>query len=107
MDNKRNRIPLKNRLSKHPAGRRIVSLIAMAMLAMVLSGCGNKTLFDTTYTFDRAVIQLADGTIIDTKIQSWTDYEDGEQIQIVAEDGTVYLTSSYRCDLIKTATDNE
>ena len=43
----------------------------------------------------------------DTRIKTWTDYDDGEQIQVVAEDGTVYLTSSYRCDLIKTATDDE
>lgn len=75
------------------------------MLAGALSGCGNKTLIDTTYTFDRAIIQLADGTIVDTRIKTWTDYDDGEQIQVVAEDGTVYLTSSYRCDLIKTADD--
>jgi len=30
----------------------------------------------------------------------WSDYE-GELIQVIAEDGTVYLTSSFRCDLIK------
>lgn len=65
-----------------------------------MTGCGNRTLLDTTYTYDRAIIQLADGTVVDTKIKSWTDYE-GEQIQVIAENGTVYLTSSVRCDLIK------
>ena len=62
----------------------------------------NRALLDTTYTYDRAIIQLADGTVVDTKIKSWSDY-DGEQIQVIAENGTIYLTSSFRCDLIKSS----
>ena len=61
---------------------------------------GTKKIFDTTYTFDRAIIKLANDEIIEVEIKVWTDY-DGEQLQIVAKDGTVYLVSSYRCDLIK------
>ena len=50
--------------------KRIMSIVAAAMLAGALSGCSNKTLIDTTYTFDRAIIQLADGTIVDTRIKT-------------------------------------
>lgn len=69
-------------------------------LTFGLSACGNKQLFDTTYTFDRAIIKLANDEVIEVDIKSWTDY-DGEQLQIISKDGTVYLVSSYRCDLIK------
>lgn len=73
----------------------IIALIA----AMTLAGCGNRALFDTTYTFDRAIISLPDGTIIDGKVQSWTDYEDGDQIQVKI-DGTTYLVHSSEVALI-------
>lgn len=76
-------------------------LLGIIILCGALStGCGNQTILDTNYTFDRAIIQLANGEVVDVKIKQWGDY-DGEQLQIIAEDGTVYLTSSFRCDLIK------
>lgn len=78
-------------------------LIVAMMVAMIfggmLTGCGNQQVFDTNHTYDTAIIQLANGEIVEVKIKSWNDY-DGEQLQVVAEDGTVYLTSSFRCDLI-------
>ena len=64
-------------------------------------GAFNKTLFDVQYSFDTAIIDLHN-EVITVNVKSWTDYEDGEQLQIIAEDGTVYLTSSYNCTLIKT-----
>lgn len=60
----------------------------------------NKQWFDFNNTFDTAIIDLHN-EVITVKVKSWTDYEDGEQLQIIAEDGTVYLTSSYNCTLIK------
>ena len=80
--------------------KKILTFSLMVVLVSTLMGCGNQTFFDTTYTYDRAIIQLADGTVVDTKITAWR-YYDGEQIQVVAEDGTIYLTSSFRCDLIQ------
>ena len=73
----------------------------MVIAIMFCGGCGNKELFNTVYTYDKAIIKLSNGEVVETKIKNWTDY-DGEQLQITAEDGTVYLTSSFRCDLIKT-----
>ena len=85
--------------------RKIVLLVLALCLMTAMVGCGTKTVFDTN--FNRAIIQLADGTVVDTEIKSWRDY-DGEQLQIVAKDGTVYLTSSLRCDLINdTKTSNK
>lgn len=69
--------------------------IAVTALALVsaLSGCGNKTLLDTTYTFNKATIAMPDGTTIEGKVESWTDYEDGDQIQVKI-DGVTYLVHS-------------
>lgn len=75
-------------------------LIAVILCVGLLTGCGNSTLIDTTYTYDRAIIKLANDEIVEVEIKRWADY-DGEQLQITSKDGTVYLTNSYRCDLIK------
>lgn len=75
-------------------------LAAVILCTMLLSGCGNYDMLDTTYTYDKAIIKLANDEVIEVEIKSWKDY-DGEQLQITAKDGTVYLTSSFRCDLIK------
>lgn len=79
--------------------KRIISIITILALTLVLlTGC-NKQLVDLNYTFNYAIIQLPDGTIVEGKVQSWTDYEDGEQLQIKI-DGVTYLCSSYNCVLM-------
>lgn len=84
--------------------KKIISII-LAVLVVVACvgfvGCSayNKDPFDFNRQFDRAIIQLANGEVVECKVKTWTDY-DGEQLQITAEDGTIYLTSSFRCDLI-------
>lgn len=75
--------------------------VVMVIAIMFCGGCGNKDPFDIGYTYDKAIIKLANGEVVEIKIKNWTNYY-GEQLQITAEDGTVYLTSSFRCDLIKT-----
>ena len=75
-------------------------LVIGLLCGALLTGCGNQAWFDTVYTFDKAIINLGNGEVIEVDIKTWEDYE-GEQIQIIAEDGTVYLTSSYNCTLIR------
>lgn len=72
--------------------------IATILLAMSLSGC-NKQVVDLTYSYERAIISLPNGEIIDGKVQSWTDYEDGDQIQVKI-DGVTYLVHSSQVVLI-------
>lgn len=71
-------------------------LIILALF--VLSGC-NRQIIDTTYKYDRAIIELPNGQIIDGKVQSWVDFEDGDQIQVKI-DGVSYLVHSSNCVLI-------
>lgn len=72
---------------------------AVLVCAAALCGC-NREVFDTNYVFNRALISWPDGTMKELKIQKWCDYE-GEQIQIRATDGKVYLISSLNAVLIR------
>ena len=79
--------------------KKILAVMLTSLMILGLTGCGNKDMFDTVYTFDRAIIELPNGEIVEGKIDRWTDYEDGDQIQITI-DGTIYLVHSSKCVLI-------
>ena len=79
--------------------KKIIVFIALCA-GMTLVGFGNKDWFDTTYKYDKAIIVLQDGTIVQGEVQNWTDYEDGDQLQIQVE-GKVYLVHSSNATLIK------
>lgn len=72
----------------------IVIVLALLMLTTTLTSCGNKQWFDTTYKYDRAIISLPNGEVIDGKIDGWTDYEDGDQIQVKINGKTYLIHSS-------------
>ena len=79
--------------------KKIVTLILGLTLAIsTLTGCGNKDVWDTLYTFDYAIIELPNGEIVEGKVQSWCDYE-GEQLQVKVY-GETYLTCTQSCTLI-------
>lgn len=73
-------------------------LSILLLVALGLCGCGNKQIIDTTWKYDRAIIQLPNGEIVDGKIESWSDY-DGEQLQIKIN-GVTYLVNSNDVALI-------
>lgn len=79
-----------------------ILLVSIMVLSMIfcLSGCGNKQMFDLTYTFDTAIVSLPDGSVVKGNVQSWTDFEDGDQIQVVVDDKT-YLVHSSNIALIQ------
>lgn len=80
--------------------KKIVAGICAVLMCVGLCSCGNKDIFDTNRTFNTAIIAFPDGTTKTIEIKQWKDYE-GEQLQIIAEDGTIYLVSSYNCVLVK------
>ena len=75
----------------------IVTLVTLSTCC--LFGC-NKQIVDFDYRYDRAIIYLQNGEVIEGEISKWNDYE-GEQLQITMKDGTVYLTNSLNCTLIR------
>lgn len=53
----------------------------------------NKQVVDLTYRYDYAIIRLPNDKIVEGKVESWTDYQDGDQIQVKV-DGVTYLVHS-------------
>ena len=94
---------LLGRISKMKAKRALCMLAAIllvvAMMLMFLTGC-NRQVIDTTFSYDNAILALPDGSVISGKIESWKDYDDGDQIQVKI-DGTTYLVHSVNIVLIK------
>lgn len=78
--------------------KRVIAMVVALVLCFALTGC-NKQVVDTTFSFDRAIISLPNGEVITGKVQSWKDYEDGDQIQVKI-DGVTYLVHSSNAALI-------
>lgn len=80
--------------------KKIILFVLAVIILVSLVSC-NKQIFDTQFTFNYAYIYDTGGKIVkEGNIDKWTDYEDGEQLQITFEDGEVWLTNSTRCDLV-------
>lgn len=79
-----------------------LALIIAAALAMMfsLSDCGNYDVLDTNYDFDYAIISLPNGDIVEGEVETWRDFEDGDQIQVKI-DGKIYLVHISDAVLIK------
>jgi outer membrane lipoprotein SlyB len=58
-------------------------------------------MWDTVYTYNEAIISLPNGGVIEGTIESWTDYEDGDQIQVKLDNGKTYLVHSEDIVLIQ------
>ena len=82
--------------------KRVIAILLVAVLALTAAlisvGC-NKQMVDLTYSYERAIIKLPNGEVVDGKVSSWTDFEDGDQIQ-VRIDGKTYLVHSSNIVLI-------
>lgn len=80
----------------------VAVLIAMVMISLYAR---NKDMWDTNYTFDTAICYSDfDGDGVGEwktfEINNWTDYSDGDSIQIKTKDGDVYLFHASNCTLI-------
>lgn len=80
--------------------KRVIVVLLMIFIMLSLVSCNYKSM-DTVYQFDYAIIRLPNGEVIEGKIISWRDYEDGEQLQLKLEDGNTYLVNSFYTTLIK------
>lgn len=72
----------------------IIVIVVILVAAVVIyweSTHGNRSLIDTKYRFDRAIIRLPNGEIADGKVTSWLDYDDSDVVQVTI-DGKTYLT---------------
>ena len=69
---------------------RIICFLLVIVIAVSCCGC-NMQIIDTHFSFNYAVIKLPDGEVIEGEVQSWKDFDDGDQIQVKI-DGVTYLT---------------
>lgn len=77
--------------------RKIIALVLGLCIGTCIVGC-NKQVFDTTYSFDRAIIHLPNGEVVEGSVDSWKDF-DGDQLQVKI-DGVTYLTHAENVVLI-------
>lgn len=78
--------------------KKLVIITSTIGLLATLVGC-NRQPVDLTYSYERAILTLPNGEIIEGKVSSWRDYEDGDQIQVKI-DGVTYLTHASNVVLI-------
>lgn len=80
----------------------VISILSVVLVLVVsaalLAGC-NKQMVDLTYSYNRAILSLPNGEVVEGKVSSWTDFEDGDQIQVKIE-GKTYLVHSSNIVLI-------
>ena len=76
----------------------VLAAILVASMSLFAVGC-NKQVVDLTYSYEYAILSLPNGEIVEGKVSSWTDYEDGDQIQVKIN-GKVYLVHSSNIVLI-------
>lgn len=80
---------------------------AILALGMVFSMAGcNYQVVDLTYNYNYAIISLPNGEVIEGKVDSWRDYEDGDQIQVTIS-GTTYLVHAADAVLMTEEPDND
>ena len=71
--------------------KKMVCLLLVVLMAVGLfCGC-NMQMIDTTYSYEYAYIALPNGEVVEGRVSSWVDYEDGDVVQVVI-DGKTYLT---------------
>lgn len=75
-----------------------ILIVFMLVVLALCTGC-NKQIFDTTWSFERAIIFLPDGEKLEGDITSWNDYDGSDMIQLEI-DGKMYLTHSSNVVLI-------
>ena len=78
--------------------KKAITAVLATTISLSMTGCGNYTVFDTKYTFNKAII-FGDNTATIVEIKKWKDY-DGEQLQIITNDDLIIVTSSYDTKLI-------
>lgn len=70
----------------------LTAILALGMV-FTMSACGNRQMIDLTYSYKYAIISLPNSEIVEGKVDSWRDFEDGDQLQITI-DGVTYLVHS-------------
>lgn len=74
-------------------------LVGFISLLIGLTAC-NYQVIDVTYSYNYGYVKLPTGDVVEGNVDSWIDYKDGDQIQVVI-DGNTYLSNSVNIVLVK------
>lgn len=77
--------------------KKIIAIIATIILAVSICGCNASP--DMTFKFDKVIVALPNGEVVEGECQSWTDFENSDMIQVKVGN-KVYLTHSSNVVLI-------
>lgn len=70
----------------------LVFIVVILLILGATSKLGNRGIgVDLNNRFNRAIIKLGE-MVHEIGIKSWRDFDDSDVVQIIGEDGTVYLT---------------
>ncbi len=67
----------------------ILTLAAVLLIGASLTSC-NMQVVDTKYNFDKAIISLPNGEVVEGEVESWLDDDNSDQIQVEIN-GTTYF----------------
>ena len=70
-----------------------ITLTAVLTIGATLTSC-NMQMVDTKYNFDKAIISLPNGKVVEGAVESWKDYENSDQIQVKIDGVTYYCHHS-------------
>lgn len=76
-----------------------IKLAVLALLSVASLASCNKQVIDLQYQYNYAYVMVGDTYLIQGPVDSWTDYADGDQIQVTIN-GTTYLVHSDNVTLI-------
>ena len=79
----------------------ILISVAALLICASLTSC-NVQVVDTTYGYDKAIIHLPNGEVVEGAVESWKDYDGCDQIQVKI-DGVTYFCHHSNVVLIKEA----
>lgn len=74
--------------------KKLLITVFVCLSFITLSGCGNKDIIGTTFTFKYAKIRLADGRIVEGEVKQWAKYDEQDSIRVTFENGEEYYTHS-------------
>lgn len=77
----------------------VIGMLIVAPITAQRTHAFNYQWFDTVFEYDRAIIALPNGEVIDGRVELWRDYENSDQIQVKI-DGVIYLVHSMDIALI-------
>lgn len=70
------------------------ALVLIIIAIPLLTACGNKDVFGTVYTFNRASVKLPDGEIVNGDVKEWAREEKTDSVRVTFKDGRTYFTST-------------